>query len=65
MVVGVGTRQGPLVEAVPAVAEPVVRSFVGPGDEPVEGHGHVENGGGHGASFPGLRHTTYLALGRH
>jgi hypothetical protein len=36
---------------VPAVAEPVVRSFVGPRDEPVEGHGHVENGCGHGVSF--------------
>ena len=52
--VGVGTRQGPLVQAVAAVAEPVVRSFVWPGNETVEGHGHVENGCGHGGSFPGL-----------
>ena len=44
-------RQGPLVQTVPAVAQPVVRSLVGPGDESVEGHGHVENGCGHGGSF--------------
>jgi hypothetical protein len=34
--VGVGTRQRALVQAVPAVAEPVARSLVGPGDESVE-----------------------------
>jgi hypothetical protein len=33
-VVGGGTRQGPLVQAVPAVAEPVARSLIGPRDEP-------------------------------
>ena len=38
-----------------ADAEPVVRSLVGPGDESVEGHGHVENGCGHGVSFSGSR----------
>src|SRR5215208_6317715 len=52
--VGIGTRQGPLVQAVPALPETVVRSLIGPGDESVEGHGHVENGCGHGVSFPGL-----------
>jgi hypothetical protein len=30
------------------------RIFVWPGDEPVQGQGHVENGCGHGVSFPGL-----------
>jgi len=54
LVFGVGTRQEPLVEAVPAVAEPVAGSFVRSSDEPVEGHGHVENGCGHGVSSPGL-----------
>src|SRR5215204_4682529 len=44
----------PLVQAVPAVTEAVVRSLIGPGDEPVEGDGHVENSCGHGVSFPGL-----------
>jgi hypothetical protein len=52
LVVGVGIRHEPLVQAVSAVAEPVAGSFVWPGDEPVEGHGHVENGGGHGISLP-------------
>src|SRR5215207_4373648 len=52
-VIGVGTRQGPLVQAFPAVTEAVIRSLVGAGDEPVEGRGHVENGCGHGVSFPG------------
>src|SRR5207302_11050288 len=51
LVVGIGIRQEPLVEAVPAVAEAVVRSLIGSGDEPVEGDGHVENGCGHGVPF--------------
>jgi hypothetical protein len=50
---GVGVRQGPLVEAVAAVAEAVVDALVGPCDESVEGHGHVEDGCGHGVSLPG------------
>ena len=41
LVVRVGTRQDPVVQAVPTVAKPVVGSYVGPGDEAVEGHGHV------------------------
>src|SRR5215204_3531331 len=41
----------PLVQAVPAVTEAVVWSLIGPGDESVEGDGHVENGCGHGVSF--------------
>jgi hypothetical protein len=45
------------VQAVPAVAEPVPRSLIGPGEESVEGHGHVKNGCGHGVFFPGLRST--------
>jgi hypothetical protein len=48
--VDVAVRHHPLVQAVPTVAEPIARSFVRPGDEPVEGHGHVENGCGHGVS---------------
>jgi hypothetical protein len=44
-------RQRPLVKAVPTVAEPVAGSLVGPVDEAVEGHRHVENGCGHGVSF--------------
>jgi hypothetical protein len=40
----VDIREGPVVQAVTAVAEPVVVCFVGPGDESVEGHGHVKNG---------------------
>jgi hypothetical protein len=36
-------RHRPLVQAVPAVTEAVIRSLVGPGDEPIEGHRHVEN----------------------
>jgi hypothetical protein len=40
----------PLVQAFPAVAEPVARSGIGAGDESVVGHGHVENGCGHGVS---------------
>jgi hypothetical protein len=40
------------VQAMAAVTESVARAFVGPGDEPVEGHGHIENGCGHGSSFP-------------
>ena len=52
LVVGLGPRQDPLVQAVPAVAEPVVRPLIWPGDEPVERHGHVQNGCGHGASLP-------------
>src|SRR5918992_245994 len=43
-----------------AVIEAVVRSLVGPGDEPVEGDGHVVNGCGHGVSFPGLRSSSDL-----
>jgi hypothetical protein len=31
-----------------------VRPFVWPGDEPVEGHGHVQNGCGHGVWFHDL-----------
>src|SRR5215207_2700667 len=50
----------PLVQAVPAVTEAVVRSLIGPGDESVEGDGHVENGCGHGVSFPGLRSSSDL-----
>src|SRR5207249_6439542 len=50
-------RLEPLVQAVPAVAEPVPRSLIGPGDESVEGHGHVKNGCGHGVSFPRLPST--------
>src|SRR5688500_16216999 len=37
----------------PPSPEPVVRSLIRPGDESVEGHGHVENGCAHGVSFPG------------
>ena len=37
-------------ELLAAVAEAVVEAFIGPCDEPVEGHRHVENGGGHGGS---------------
>src|SRR5205085_10419840 len=47
LAVGVGASQEPLVQAVPTVAEPVARSLIGPGDESVEGHGHVKNGCGH------------------
>jgi hypothetical protein len=54
LVVSAGTRQAPLMQAVPAVAEPVARSLVWPGDESVEGHGHVQNGCGHGVTFPGV-----------
>jgi hypothetical protein len=41
---GPGTGQRPVVQALTAVAEPIAGSRVGPGDEPVEGHGHVANG---------------------
>src|SRR5262245_7551918 len=37
------TPQCPIVQTFPAVTQAVVRPLVGPGDEPVEGHGHVEN----------------------
>jgi hypothetical protein len=37
--------------AFPAVAEAVVLSFVGAGDEPVDRHGHVEDGCRHGVTF--------------
>jgi hypothetical protein len=50
----------PRVQAVPAVTEAVVRSLTGPGDESVEGDGYVENGCGHGISFPGLRSSSDL-----
>ena len=49
----VGARpagERPIVEALPAVAEPVARPLVRPGDEPVERHRHVEHGGGSGVS---------------
>jgi hypothetical protein len=36
LMTGVGTCQEPLVQAVPAITEPVARSLVGPGDESVE-----------------------------
>ncbi len=49
--VDVAVLHRPLVQAVSAVAEAVVRSLIRPGDEPVEGHGHVENGCGHGVPF--------------
>jgi hypothetical protein len=45
------------VHAVPAGAEPVARSLIGPANESVERHGHVKNGCGHGVRFPGLRST--------
>src|SRR4029453_11978100 len=38
------------MQAVPPVAECVVWSLIWPGDESVEGHGHVEDGCGHGVS---------------
>src|SRR4029453_10127294 len=53
-----------------AVTEPVARSLIRPGDESVERHGHVENGCGHGVSFPRLRatqraqHTSAASTGR-
>ena len=50
--VGVAVRECPLVEAVAAVAEPVVGRFVWSGDESVEGHGHVEHGCGKDLPFP-------------
>jgi hypothetical protein len=52
LAVGLGIQR-PLVQAVAAIAEPVVRSLVRPGEESVEGHGHVENGCGHGVSSSG------------
>src|SRR5918996_1320824 len=55
--VEVAARHRPLVQAVPAVAEPVARSLVGAGDEPVERHRHVENGRGHGVSFRSSRNS--------
>src|SRR5919106_888398 len=51
----------PLVQAVPAVAEGVVESLIRTSDESVERHGHVENGCGHGVSFPGQRFETTVA----
>src|SRR5215217_6098991 len=45
------TSPGRVVHAFPAVAEAVLRALVWPGDEPVERHGHVEDGCGHGVSF--------------
>src|SRR6266540_3008101 len=56
--IDIAARHEPLVQAVPAVAEPVARSLVGAGDEPVEGHRHVENGRGHGVSFRSSRNST-------
>src|SRR6266508_831733 len=53
--VDVAARHRPFVQTVPAVAEPVARSLIRPGDESVERHGHVEHGCGHGGSFPRLR----------
>src|SRR5262245_56962368 len=41
---GLRVPEEPLVEAMPAVPEPVPRSFVRSRDEPVEGHRHVEHG---------------------
>src|ERR1700730_9785286 len=52
LMTGVGTCQELLVQAVPAITEPVARSLVGPGDESVEGHGHVQHGIAHGLSGP-------------
>jgi hypothetical protein len=49
--VDVAARHRPLVQTVSAIAEPVARSLIRPGDESVERHGHVENGCGHGVSF--------------
>jgi hypothetical protein len=52
---GIRIREEPIVQAFAAISEPVVKSFVGPRDEAVEGHRHGENGCGHGASFfPGV-----------
>src|SRR5438270_5289470 len=51
----IGAPQGPLVQAVPAVAEAIARALIGPSDESVEGHGHVKNGCRDGLSFPGLQ----------
>ena len=50
--VDLAVRHQPLVEAKAPVAEPVAGRFVWSGNEPVEGHGHVEHGCGHGLSFP-------------
>src|SRR5215204_1081245 len=54
LVAPVRAREDPVVEAMPAVAEAVPRSCVRPGDEPVERHGHGENGCGHGVSLAGI-----------
>jgi hypothetical protein len=66
LALGVGTRQEPLTHAVPAFAERVARSFVWPGDETVEGLGHVENGRRHGVSFHNkwLSFAGYFFFGR-
>jgi len=40
-------RKDPLVQPAPSVAEPIVRAFVGPGDESVEGHRHEQHRRGH------------------
>src|SRR5215212_12226704 len=55
--VDVAACHRPLVQAVPAVTTAVVRSLIGTGDEPVEGHGHVENGCGHAFPFLASGHT--------
>ena len=43
-----GVVERPLVQTCAAVAETVVVGLVRTGDEPVERHGHVEDGGAHG-----------------
>src|SRR5215212_5753968 len=45
------------LQAVPAVTKAVVRPLIGTGDEPVERHGHVENGCRHAFPFLASGHT--------
>jgi hypothetical protein len=52
--VDIAAGRQPVVQPEPTVAEAVARPRVWPGDEPIERHGHVENGCGHDASFPAV-----------
>jgi hypothetical protein len=43
LVMAIRDRKNPLMETLSAVAERVVRAFIGTGDKAVERHGHVKH----------------------
>ena len=57
--VDVAAGHQPVVEPKPTVTEAVFRPLVRPSDEPIERHGHVQNGYGQGASLPAFDTCPY------